>query len=210
MKKFTKALLAAGIISASVTAHADFSANVGGMSDYWFRGLDQTPSAGASIMGGLDYEHEAGFYAGTWLATLDDDTEYDLYAGWTNEIEGFSYGIGVTGYYYDKIDGDYEEVNLYAGYGPVSLEYSIGEYDDGAGTKSDYTFLALTAEYEGAYATVATFGDDFGGEYLEVGYGTTYEGIDMGIAAIFPDDDGSGIVDDHNRIVFTFSKTFAL
>ncbi len=209
MKMMTKTLIAAGLISVTVSAHADLSANIGGMTDYYFRGLDQT-SSGASIMGGLDYEHESGFYLGTWGASLSDDVEYDLYAGYAGEYEGFNYGVGVTGYYYDEAKSDYEEVNLYAGYGPVSLEYSIGEFDDGAGTKTDYTFLAITAEYEGAYLTYGDFGDDAGGDYFELGYGTSYEGIDLSVAAIFPDDDGTGWVDDSNRVIFTFSKTFAL
>ncbi|MEH6627663.1 MAG: TorF family putative porin [Motiliproteus sp.] len=208
MKKFTKTLIAAGLISASVSAHADLSANLGGMTDYWFRGLDQATASG-SIMGGLDYEHESGFYAGTWLASLTDDYEYDLYAGYNGSVNDFTYGVGVTGYYYDDFDGDFEELNLSAGYGPVSLAYAIGEYDE-AGTKKDYTFLSVTAEYEGAYVTYGDYGDELSGDYFEVGYGMTYQDIDLSVAAIFPDDDSSAgnFVDDSNRVLFTFSKAF--
>ena len=62
MKKLTKTLIASALLSASAASFAGVSANVGAMSDYWFRGLDQSGDKGnASMMGGLDYESDMGY-----------------------------------------------------------------------------------------------------------------------------------------------------
>lgn len=213
MKKLTKTLLCATLLSASAASYAGVSANIGAMSDYWFRGLDQSGSAGnASIMGGLDYEHENGLYVGTWLASLPSDLEYDIYAGYSGAAGDFSYTAGVTGYFYQDYDGEYVELNLAVTYGPVTLAHNIGKLDDPAGDV-DYTFTSITGEYEGAYATYGKYGDDVDGAYAEVGYGISYEGIDFNVAAIFPDDDVNATnnwVSSSNELLFTFSKSFDL
>ena len=67
----------------STTAMADWSANVGIVSDYHFRGIQQTESASASA--GVDYEN-GGFYAGVWTAEVEDGLEVDLYGGYGFDI----------------------------------------------------------------------------------------------------------------------------
>ena len=147
---------------------------------------------------------------------MGDGLEVDGYFGYGIETEsGFSASFGFTGYYYTgEFDDTYEEVNLNLGYQMVSLEYSVGEWG-GFGTEADYDFLALTVETEkGFYATYGTFGDEFDGEYVEVGYGTTIADIDIGIAAVFSseelsdelDDDGSP--DESEALIFSIGKTF--
>ncbi|SEQ61967.1 conserved hypothetical protein [Amphritea atlantica] len=213
MNKFTKTLIASALLSVSATSFAGVSANVGAMSDYWFRGLDQSGDGGnASMMGGLDYESDMGFYAGTWLASLPSDLEYDLYGGYNGSYKDFSYGVGVIAYLYDKYDGDYFEYNLSAGYGPISVSYNIGTLDESGAPDVDYTFASITGEYEGAYLTYGVYGDDVDGSYFEAGYGMTYEGLDMSVAAIFPDDDNSANawVSDTDKLTFTISKSFDL
>ncbi len=213
MKKLTKTLIASALLSASAASFAGVSANVGAMSDYWFRGLDQSGDNGnASMMGGLDYESDRGFYAGTWLASLPSDLEYDLYAGYNGSIEDFSYGVGIIAYLYDNYEGDYLEYNLSAGYGPVSVSYNIGTLDEPGAADVDYTFASITGEYEGAYLTYGVYGNDVDGSYFEAGYGMTYEGLDMSVAAIFPDDDNSADawVSDSDKLTFTISKNFDL
>jgi uncharacterized protein (TIGR02001 family) len=211
MKTMAKSLLCGALLAASAVAQAGLSANIGGMSDYWFRGLDQT-SNNASIMGGVDYEHDSGLYVGTWLASLPSDLEYDLYAGYAGEYGDFSYSAGVTGYFYQDYEGDYTELNLSVGYGPVTLSHNIGKLDDPAGDV-DYSFTSITGEYEGAYLTYGFYGDEVDGSYAEVGYGLTFEGIDFNVAAIFPDEDVSATnnwVSSSNELLFTFSKSFDL
>ena len=75
---------------APATAQAGVSANAGMVSNYVFRGVEQTESASASA--GLDYEHESGFYIGTWAADVEAGLEYDLYAGWSGNLGPISAG----------------------------------------------------------------------------------------------------------------------
>jgi len=197
----------------ALQASADLSANVGFASEYYYRGILQKDS---SASGGIDYEN-GGFYAGTWTADVGDGLEVDLYTGYGIETEsGFSLGLGVTGYYYTgEFDDTYEEVNFTAGYGPVSIEYSVGEWE-GFGASEDYDFTAITFEHEGFYATYGSFGDDFDGEYVELGYGMEVGGVDVGVAAIFNSDEISDEVDDDGdategeAFILTLSKSIDL
>ncbi|MEM5536507.1 TorF family putative porin [Neptuniibacter pectenicola] len=206
MKSTMKTLIAAGLLSASVMAEAGLSANIGAMSDYYFRGTDQGVN-GASMMGGLDYDAENGISVGTWAASLNNgELEVDVYGGYAGEVEDFSYYVGYAGYLYTE-DGatDFHEINFNLGYGPVSLEYTVGTEDTSGGTpEQDYTFLALTGEYEGAYLTYGSFGNDYDGDYWEIGYGATYEGLDMGVAYIDPDSQ----IGSEETISFYISKSF--
>lgn len=100
-----------GALAVPTIAHAEVSANIGAVSNYMFRGLTQTEGA-AAIQGGLDFESATGLYAGTWVSTIDfgDEAthEFDLYAGFAGELEGFSYDVGYIYYAYtdapDNID----------------------------------------------------------------------------------------------------------
>ncbi|WP_286237272.1 TorF family putative porin [Neptuniibacter halophilus] len=206
MKSMTKSLLAAGLLSASVMAEAGLSANIGAMSDYYFRGVDQGVS-GASMMGGVDYEADNGLSVGTWAASLNNgEIEYDLYGGYSGEFSDFSYYVGYAGYFYTE-DGatDFHEINFNLGYGPISFEYTVGTEDAEAGVEElDYTFAAITGEYEGAYLTYGSYGNDYDGEYWEIGYNTSYEGLDMGVAYVDPDSE----IGSEETVTFYISKTF--
>lgn len=198
----TAGLLAAGLLGGT-TAQADFSANIGWASDYHYRGIFQ---ASSSANGGVDYE-TGGFYAGTWTADVGDGLEVDGYFGYGGEVGDFTYGVGFTGYYYTgDFDDTYQEINLSAGYGFVTLEYSAGEYENFSGPTQDYRYYALTAEKNGFYGKYAGFTQDFTGEYFEVGYGTTVAGIDLGLSLIFADKDLVG--ESEESAVFTVSKSF--
>ncbi len=207
------ALLASGAMVTTNAAHADISYNIGYASEYHFRGILQKNSSASA---GVDFE-EGGFYVGTWAADVGDGLEVDLYGGYGIETEeGFSASIGFTGYYYTgEFDDTYEEINLNLGYQLFSLEYSVGEYDNFSGPDLDYDFLAGTVELEnGLYATYGTFGDDFDGDYIELGWGTTISEIDFGIAIILASDELSDQLDDDGdateseSLVFTIGKTF--
>lgn len=197
----------------SAPAMADFSANIGYASEYHYRGILQKNSSASA---GLDFE-AGGFYAGTWTADVGDGLEVDLYGGYSLSLgENFSIGAGFTGYYYTgEFDDTYEEINLSAGWGPLSVGYSIGQWD-GFGDEQDYGFLEVSLEHNGFYATVGAFDDDFDGEYLELGYGTEIGGFDVGIAGIFASDELSDQVDDDGdateseSIIFTIGKSFDL
>jgi len=117
--KFTlKALAVAAVASASSFTFADeptsphsVSGNIGVLSSYNLRGITNTPeNSGATLQGGLDYNHTSGFYAGWWGSTLDygDDLpnafENDFYAGYSGSInDDWGYTAGLTYYYYYDI-----------------------------------------------------------------------------------------------------------
>ncbi len=205
MKTRTRLGLAAVLVLATSVANADWSANLGWASEYHFRGIFQHSS---SASGGLDFEQN-GFYAGTWAADVGDGLEVDGYFGYGGEVEDFSYTIGFTGYYYTgDFDDTYQEINLGGGYGPLSVDVAIGEYENFSGPTLDYVYYALTLEHNGFYGTYAGFSEDFDGDYLELGYGTTIAEIDFGIMLILADDDLIG--NDDESLLFTIGKGFDL
>lgn len=203
--KFVKTGLALMLLAG--TAQADFSANVGWASDYYFRGILQSPT---SPNGGLDYESN-GFYAGTWAADVYDGLEVDGYFGYGGEAGDFSYSIGYTGYFYTgDFDDTYQEINLGGGFGIATLDVAIGQYDNFAGPTLDYTYYALTLEKDGFYGKYAGFSQDFSGDYIELGYGTTVAELDVGLALLFADKDLSVTGDSNESLIFTIGKTFDL
>ena len=87
------------------------SGNISVLSSYNLRGITNTPeNKGATLQGGLDYNHASGFYAGWWGSTLDygDDLpnafENDFFFFFNGSInEDCGYTAGLTYYYYYDI-----------------------------------------------------------------------------------------------------------
>lgn len=205
MRKTTYAIIPVLLLGLGAEARAQWSANIGYASDYYYRGIFQATS---SASGGVDFEAR-GFYAGAWAADVKDGLEIDGYFGYAGEAGDITYGIGFTGYYYTgDFDDTYQEINLSTGYGLVSVEAAIGEYDNNGFGKQDYTYYAVTLAKDGLYGKVAGFARDFEGEYLELGYGTTVMEVDLGLAAIFANDDLVG--ESTESLVFTIGRTFDL
>jgi len=210
-----KTAFVATALLASSLANAQWSANIGFASDYYFRGIFQSQS---SASGGVDYNHENGFYAGVWAADVEDEyqlggggMEVDGYLGYKGAVGDFSYGIGFTGYYYTQdFDDTYQEINLSGGYGIATIDVAIGEYDNFDGPTQDYTYYSLTVEKAGFYGKYAGFSQDADGEYFEIGYGATVADIDLGVYIVFNDEDLSGTGDDDDSLVFTIGKSFDL
>ena len=102
-------LLAAAVAGtfAAPAAYAQFSANIGAVTDYRFRGISQTNKKPA-LQGGLDYAFSNGIYVGTWASTVTKDLyphgaglEVDLYGGWKKEIaKDLTLDLGVLYYWY--------------------------------------------------------------------------------------------------------------
>ena len=203
MHTFAKSWLATVALLVAGTASANWSANFGWASEYHYRGIFQDSS---STSAGVDFE-QGGFYAGTWAADVGDGLEVDGYFGYGGEVGDFSYGVGFTGYYYaGDFDDTYQEINLSGSYGIVTLDVALGEYENFTGPTQDYTYYSLTVEKSGFYGKVGGFSQDFMGEYLEVGYGTTVSKIDLGVSIIFANDDLIGESDE--SAVFTIGKSF--
>ncbi|WP_026340626.1 TorF family putative porin [Thioalkalivibrio sp. ALJT] len=168
MKKFTRSALAAAVLTVgstggvafTSTAAAELSVNIGAVSNYYFRGLSETDNA-AAIQGGIDFEHESGFYVGTWASNVDfgDDTTYelDLYLGFADELaSGFGYDVGYIQYLYPDADDDldfgeiYGELSYDMFYG--GLAYTAYVEDSDASTGDVYYYLGLDVPFMDVYS----------------------------------------------------------
>ena len=217
---FYIAAAAAFLAPQAVSAQAEVTANAGYVSQYYYRGLFQKTSSASA---GLDVA-ASNFSAGTWAADVGDGSEVDLYAAVdvpVSDMVGVS--VGGTGYFYTgQFDDTYLEGNL---------GLSLGQYGNfDPDNKLKYTFIGVTAEQNGLFATVGTsgyntgFGDaisdafdkDLGLQYVEAGYGFSAADLDFVISGIFNDAQLSGQVDGDGNptqeltFVFGVSKTFSL
>jgi uncharacterized protein (TIGR02001 family) len=126
------ALAAAVALSLATTGAAlaegpgpwSFSANIGAVSNYMWRGMTQSDDQ-AAVQGGLDVAHDSGFYAGTWASNIDwgtDDPNYelDIYMGYdfTLPDENASLGLNTIYYAYPDSDSDVDfwEIGISGGY----------------------------------------------------------------------------------------------
>ena len=200
------AFIAIALLSSGI-ANAQWSANIGWASDYYFRGILQSPT---SPSGGIDYESN-GFYAGTWAADVYDGLEVDGYFGYGADVGDVSLSIGYTGYFYTgDFDDTYQEINLGAGFGIATIDVAIGQYENFDGPTQDYTYYALTLEKNGFYGKVAGFSQDADGSYFEAGYDTTVADIDLGLSLLIADKHLSVTGNTNESLIFTIGKSFDL
>jgi uncharacterized protein (TIGR02001 family) len=159
--KFSKTLLASGLLIATGAAQADVSANLGVQSNYYFRGVSQTGNK-AAVSGGADYNHDSGFYLGTWASNVDfgtkADMEIDLYTGFGGDIgdSGFNYDLSVWYYWYPGAGGDeqggdldYTEVSGSLGWNwlTATIAYTVDSENSDAGPfTEDDIYYNLTAD----------------------------------------------------------------
>ena len=241
LKKATAGIALLAMSSfANAESHTEvsYSANLGFMSDYIYRGVHQSSS---SAMGGFDLEY-GGFYLGTWFADLQeggwegagDDShrgfEYDVYAGYGFDVtDSISAYVGYTIYRYtDKganaFDDDYDEVNVGFSFAltddiSLSFDYSNGENTATDQSETDYDILTTTIEYMGAYFTYGDWGvseDDTGetdAEYMEIGYSRTVGDFDISGAFVLSEKELATASDpdedgDFSRFVFGISTGF--
>ena len=205
MKTLSRAGLLITLLSLCGIANADWSANLGFASEYYYRGIFQEST---SASGGIDFD-TGGFYAGTWAADVGDGLEVDGYFGYGFDVGEVDLSVGFTGYYYTgNFDDTYQELNLGAGFGWLTLDVAIGEYENFDGPTQDYTFYSLTVEKNGFYGKLGGFAQDFEGEYFEAGYGTTIAELDFALSVIFSNEKLVGT--DDEAIVFTLGKSFDL
>ncbi|WP_394203748.1 TorF family putative porin [Shewanella waksmanii] len=122
--------LIASTMLLSLPASAAVSGNIGATSNYLWRGVSQTDDS-VAVQGGIDYEHDSGFYVGGWASNVDfsDSTtfELDLYAGFAGTLgEDFGYDVYYLYYAYPDSDGsiDLGEVSLGLSYKWLSVSYS--------------------------------------------------------------------------------------
>ncbi|MBY6190661.1 TorF family putative porin [Microbulbifer agarilyticus] len=126
-------------ISSAATAEESgpsFSANVGVVTDYRFRGISQSDSNPA-VQAGVDLDLGNGFYAGTWASQVDfaygaDETDFeqDFYGGYAGETAGgVGYDVGYIYYAYhgSDQDEDYQEVYGSLSFGDASVGFAYSD-----------------------------------------------------------------------------------
>lgn len=171
MTKFKRSILAAAVLAtggtgalvATSTATAEFSGNITIASDYELRGFSQTD--GAAIQGGFDYNHDSGFYVGTWASNVSEEIyaggtyELDLYAGFSGEMaNGLGYDLSYVYYFYPDSDLDIGfaevigELSYDMFYGGVKI--IVNEEDDAAPFESGsaYYYGGLDVPFADVYS----------------------------------------------------------
>jgi len=151
-KNLLISLIVGGLAFPTASSAADDkSINIGLTSDYLWRGVTQSDNK-FSLSGGGDYNHNSGFYAGVWAASVDfnDDTnfEYDFYTGFQKEINSINFDIGYIRYGYQGEDNlDFSEVYIKANFKDLNFAVSTLVDSDTGGDFSDSTYIEVNYEY---------------------------------------------------------------
>ena len=187
------ALSAAAVMPAQAEVEG-LSANVGAVSDYYFRGVNL---GDAGAYAGIDYE-AAGFYVGAWViddggAVPDatpggDGLEYDMYLGWAMETEsGFGLNLGYTRYDYTYTSDFEHELNLGLSMSGFALDVAVGQDDDDNGQDPvDYLFAGLSWSGDVFGATIGHWelDSELDNEYnyIELSAGGEVATLDMAVS----------------------------
>ena len=206
MKKTTLALAMGLMISGA--ANAALEANIGATSNYLWRGVTQSSDDGA-ISGGLDYSHDSGLYAGTWVSSLGGTgSEVDYYAGFSGETESVGYDVGYIYYQYDDASlADFAEVYGSVTMSGVTAGIASEVYTQG-GTDLDQTYYSLSSDFEltdgfGLTATAGRYNRDGSDDYTHLTLDVTKEDFTFSLSKA-----GSGSGDDSVIPYVSYSKTF--
>ncbi|WAC71350.1 TorF family putative porin [Roseateles sp. SL47] len=161
---------------------APFTANIGLVSDYRFRGISQTWKRPA-VQGGFDYADASGWYLGVWGSNVSGNSynngaglEMDLYGGFKTAVaEGLTLDLGALAYVYPGArmnrapgvpGGDhYDNVDLYAALtaGNFSGKLSVAA--------TDYFGLDGTTAGYAYFSALTPAGNSKGSAYLDLNYG---------------------------------------
>ena len=206
MKKTTLALAMGLMISGA--ANAALEANIGATSNYLWRGVTQSSDDGA-ISGGLDYSHDSGLYAGTWVSSLGGTgSEVDYYAGFSGETESLGYDVGYIYYQYDDASlADFAEVYGSVTMSGVTAGIASEAYTQG-GTDLDQTYYSLSSDFEltdgfGLTATAGRYNRDGSDDYTHLTLDVTKDDFTFSLSKA-----GSGSGDDSVIPYVSYSKTF--
>ena len=206
MKKTTLALAMGLMISGA--ANAALEANIGATSNYLWRGVTQSSDDGA-ISGGLDYSHDSGLYAGTWVSSLGGTgSEVDYYAGFSGETESVGYDVGYIYYQYDDASlADFAEVYGSVTMSGVTAGIASEVYTQG-GTDLDQTYYSLSSDFEltdgfGLTATAGRYNRDGSANFTHLTFDVTKDDFTFSLSKA-----GSGSGDDSVIPYVSYSKTF--
>ena len=231
-KPLATALAALATIAAAGAAHAGdgpFTANVGLVSDYAYRGSSQTDERPA-LQGGFDYAHDSGLYAGVWgsnVSWLSDSNpnvhnslELDLYGGYKGTAGAIGYDVGLLQYYYPgSYPKGFNSPDTLEGYIGLSWEFlsfkysyaftDLFGYDRSDG--SQYYDLGAAVDVGGGFTLAAHVGySDIKGQddYTDWKLGVTKEfgGFNFGLHYVDTDVDNADLADE--RVILSIAKSF--
>lgn len=134
-------------------AHAQLSGEVGVASNAYFHGAtvsDDNPA----LQGSLDYSHDTGPYAGTFMTTVDkvnkEEVEMDFYGGYKGNAGPMSYDVGIIRYQHTATDTlNTNEAYVGAGFRMVNTVFAInkdGRYTQ-VGANHDFYGVKLGAHF---------------------------------------------------------------
>lgn len=157
MKKSIVLATAVAAVLSSNIALAELSANAAITSNYIWRGVTQSNDDAAG-QGGIDWGHESGVYAGTWVSNvafpsqdrdptsptyLEADTgagyEMDVYVGFAGEAGDLGYDVGVVSYQY-PITPEFNFTEIYLSGTFSMLTVGVASTVDAASGNKDGVF----------------------------------------------------------------------
>ena len=170
-KSLASSALALGLL-ANTAAHSQSAApapdftlayNIGGTTDYRFRGISQS-SFKPAVQGGIDFSHKSGAYAGVWASNVnwikdyigatDGSLEVDFFGGYKGELaKDLSFDVGVIAYVYPSnntpTNANTNEIYAALTYGPVTAKYSrsLGNFVANANSAGSQ-YLEVAASFD--------------------------------------------------------------
>ena len=170
-KSLASSALALGLL-ANTAAHSQSAApapdftlayNIGGTTDYRFRGISQS-SFKPAVQGGIDFSHKSGAYAGVWASNVnwikdyigatDGSLEVDFFGGYKGELaKDLGFDLGVIAYVYPSnnapTNANTNEIYAALTYGPVTAKYSrsLGNFVANANSAGSQ-YLEVAASFD--------------------------------------------------------------
>jgi len=199
---FGKAFATGALLSASLFATGQalaegpwsFSANIGAVSNYIWRGVTQTGDQ-AAIQGGVDVSHESGFYAGTWISNIDWDEG-------SSEDVVISPVVDANGNPVLDDNGLPTYTGVTVGADSASPNYELDGYLGFGGNITD----DLSYDINGIYYA---YPDGRDSDFAEIGGSMTFKWFTLGLAyTVYGENDG-GLFDDGDWYYYG-SAEFAL
>ena len=182
MRKYVVPLALAASASASGIASAQQAAapapspvtgNMTLVSEYRFRGIDQTFGKPA-IQGGFDYSHASGAYLGNWNSNVSQGAGYpggniemDFYGGYKKAFGDFGVDVGAIYYYYPGSDA-----SLFGPANPHSTATNSGTVHNFEGYIGG-TWKWLSLKWFHAFSDYFQVPDTKGTDYID--FSATYD-----------------------------------
>jgi len=127
MRKTILALALGSLISTTsaieVYDNTEVYGSVEATTDYVFRGVSQN-NEDISVLTTVGIEHK-GFYVEGFVAPVEADGsnyKFDTTAGYTDNVDDFTYNMGVVGYWYP---GSNNDLDFYEFFGGLSYDFDV-------------------------------------------------------------------------------------